>query len=444
MEHLAALLGPSLRNALFVLLLTLPFTAAVAQFGSFARVTTPNGRSVLEVRMGTMPANRNLVFTAVITAGPISGSTSLMLQQALAPDIFNPTGPAAGWTVVRSSITAFSLGGGCGRNNLIDFPFINNNRPEILRITGTTQQVITLNISGNNDQYDSIDCTVNEAGQVAYILTNRTRQRLELRREQGGLLQLIRDNFGEVRTPFSGGARPSIRFANIRFASTRGTGPVANMSKGNDSGAFAVFFYQYLAGPLLVSRGEIADPNAFDTRSFCELGSRPNVTTFGNVNESAVAGNGVVGDFTNANRFDLRMNLITGNTCTPGPVVTKSSRAGGTLYTFAGVAAVASSSGSGPPGAGIDSLTVVDTNNVSTFESGNRVDTAHPMAGRGGPKAACAVRGSQGEGGTMIAGPGAVNTQLLQTIIPINYASVIFSADNEEHWNANFVVCDQQ
>jgi hypothetical protein len=444
MERLAALLRPCLRNAFIVLLLILPVSAAVAQFNNFSRITTPNGRSVLEVRMGTMPANRNLVFTAVITAGPVSGSTSLMLQQALAADIFNPSGPAAGWTVVRSSITAFSLGGGCGRNNLIDFPFINNNRPEILRITGTTQQVITLNISGNNDQYDSIDCTVNEAGQVAYILTNRTRQRLELRREQGGLLQLIRDDFGEVRTPFQGGARPSMRFARIRLATSPTPELFASKGDPEDYGSFSMFFYQRLVGPLLVSRGDLADPDTFVPMSTCELGSFPNVTTFGNVNESAVAGNGVIGDLSNANRFDLRMNLITGATCTPGPVVTKSSRAGGTLYTFAGVAAVASASGSGPPGAGVDSLTIVDTNNVSTFESGNRIDTAHPMTGRGGPKAACAVRGSQGEGGTLIAGPGASNTQLLQTIIPINYASVLFSGDNEDHWNANFVVCDQQ
>lgn len=67
--------------ALFSLFLLTAFSRdASAQFGSFSRITSPNGRQVLEIRMGTMPANRNLVFTAVITAGPISGSTSLMLR----------------------------------------------------------------------------------------------------------------------------------------------------------------------------------------------------------------------------------------------------------------------------------------------------------------------------------------------------------------------------
>ena len=127
---------PSARAALLLLaVLTMADDAAAQRLGTFNRITTPNGRQVLEIRQGMHPANSGLLFTAVITAGPVSGSTSLLLQQALVRDIFNQNAPAAGWTVVRSSLTAFSLGGGCGRSNLIDFPYINNNRPGILRIT---------------------------------------------------------------------------------------------------------------------------------------------------------------------------------------------------------------------------------------------------------------------------------------------------------------------
>jgi hypothetical protein len=339
---------------------------------------------------------------------------------------------------VRSSITAFSLGGGCGRNNLIDFPFINNNRPEILRITGTTQQVITLGIT-NSDQYDSIDCSVSPSGQVLYLLTNRTRQTLELRREQGGLLQLVRDNFGEVRSPFQGGMRPSIRFAHMPVQ------PAAPLlGDPFEAGSFVVFMFKVFVGPLLVSRGEIADPEAFVPQSFCNFGTGPNTTTFGNVNESAAAGNAAVGDHSAANRFDLSFYAVSGSTCTPGPVIPMSSRSGGSLYTFSGIAAVATESGVGPPGSGIASTTVIDTNTVATFVNGVRSDSTLPMAGRGGPKAACAIRGSGSEGATLIAGPGTANTQLQQSIVPLNLSPIIFMGDYDETWDSNFVRCDER
>jgi hypothetical protein len=339
---------------------------------------------------------------------------------------------------VRSSITAFSLGGGCGRNNLIDFPFINNNRPEILRITGTAQQVITLGIT-NSDQYDSIDCTVNRSGQVLYLLTNRTRQTLELRREQGGLLQLVRNDFGEVRSPFQGGMRPSIRFAHLPVP------PAAPLRGGTFTGGdFVIFMFKVFVGPLLVSRGEIADPNTFVPHFPCNFGSSPNTTTFGNVNESAAAGNAAAGDFSGANRFDLSFYAMNGSTCTPGPVIPMSSRSGGSLYTFSGIAAVATESGVGSPGTGIASTTVIDTHTVATFENGVRSDTALPMAGRGGPKAACAIRGGGTEGATLIAGPGATNTQLQQSIVPLSLGTILFSGDGEDLWNSNFVLCDEQ
>lgn len=432
---------------LAVFLLMAPSGEASAQFGNFSRITSPNGRKVLEIRMGTMPANRNLVFTAVITAGPISGSTSLMLQQALARDIFNPSGPAPGWTVVRSSLTAFSLGGGCGRNNLIDFPFINNNRPEILRITGTTQQVITLNISGNNDQYDSIDCSVSSSGQVIYILTNRTRQTLELRREQGGLLQLVRDNFGTVRSPFLGGVRPSIRFMRPGLPSSS----IQNMKSDPPGGTLGVeslrFIYDAFVAPQLLTQAAIlvAGPDGvFNAQiAACFFGAHADPFGFDNVNESAVTGSAAVADPAGAKSFELRFYDVTGSTCTLGPAIPMSSRSGGTLYTFAGIAAAASESGIGGPGTGVQATTIIDTNTVATFENGVRSDATHPMAGRGGPKAACPIRGSETDGATLITGPGGANTQVQQSVVPFNLREVLFSSSSEEVWEGDYVRCDE-
>ena len=213
-----------------------------AQLGGFNRISTPNGRAVLEIRKGTHPASPNLLFTAVITTGPSAGTTSLLLQQATVQDVFNPALPAAAWSVVRSSFTGFSLGGGCGRSNLIDFPFINANRPEILRITGTTAQVIVLNVA-NSDQYDSIDCLLQNDGQILYMLTNRTQKKLELRREAAGALSLVRDDFGEVLTPFVGGIRPSMARIIIPATVSMRTNPSGGASQGF---GFEVFFAKYL------------------------------------------------------------------------------------------------------------------------------------------------------------------------------------------------------
>ncbi len=414
-------------QALSLLLLS---SFAAAQFPSFTRVTSPNGRAVLEIRMGTMPANRHLVFTAVITAGPTSGSTSLMLQQALVQDIFNANAPAAGWTVVRSSLNAFSLGGGCGRSNLIDFPYINGTRPEILRITGTTQQVITLGIT-NSDQYDSIDCRVGPTGQVLYLLTNRTRQTLELRKEQGGLLQLVRDNFGTVRTPFVGGLRPSLFYRAVHAVA-----PAQEQSAPDDEAIeFKIgWFFDLLGGPppQLAPRVEEADDaEPHPSERACTLGNRADTTTFGNVNESACAGNVCIGDFSGSGVFSVRVFGFAGNLCVPGPVQTFSSRSGGSLFNFAGVAAVEGGGGVGS-GDPVASVTVVDTNTVAVFEGNNRVDLTNPFAGRGGPKAACPMIGRGTGGAVLLAGPGTLSSQLQQNVLTLPPQGLLFANGGED------------
>lgn len=431
---------PSLLRAAQVLLLTLLCNCvAQAQFPGTPRVTSPNGRAVLEIRRGTQPANANLLFTAVITAGPISGSTSLMLQQSLIRDLFNPGAPAAGWTVVRSSITAFSLGGGCGRNNLIDFPFINANRPEILRITGTSQQVITLGIPGS-DQYDSIDCVMQRDGRVLYMLTNRTRRTLEFRREQGGLMVLVRDNFGNVITPFVGGMRPSI---------TRILRPIPPMLPG--AGAplggtgilredFVAFFLRALVTPQqYVGILRVLDDDSLTEVSHCDgpVSSAP--TGFTIPRESAVADGVAVGSSRNDNSLWGDYFSMGDGGCTqttPGEAL--GSAGPFTLYTWGGVAAnhVYSDAGVARNSGRAAHTTVLLPAGVIVLEGNLRQDLATPFAGRGGPLTSCALSGSEFDAAQLAIGVGPNNTQVQHHILPINLQETIAGSSFEDPWDS--------
>lgn len=414
-------------------------SAAQAQFPGTPRVTSPNGRAVLEIRRGTQPANANLLFTAVITAGPISGSTSLMLQQSLVRDLFNPGAPAAGWTVVRSSITAFSLGGGCGRNNLIDFPFINANRPEILRITGTTQQVITLGIPGS-DQYDSIDCVMQRDGRVLYMLTNRTRRTLEFRREQGGLMVLVRDNFGNVITPFVGGMRPSITRIRRFVAPIVPSGDAPQGGTGILREDFVAFFLPALVTPQqYVGILRVLDDDSLTEVSHCDgpVSSAP--TGFTIPRESAVADGVAVGSSRNDNSLWGDYFSMGDGGCTqttPGEVL--GSAGPFSLYNWGGVAAnhvypgVNGSSGSGR----VAHTTLLLPAGVIVLEGNQRHDLASPFANRGGPLTSCAIGGSEFDAAQLAIGVGANTTQVQHQIIPINLQETIAGSSFEDPWDS--------
>jgi hypothetical protein len=423
-----------------ILLCAIP--PAQAQFASTLRLSNPNGRAVLELRKGTQPANPRLLFTAAITAGPTGGTTSLLLQQAFIGDIFNPAAPAAGWTTVRSSITAFSLGGGCGRNNLIDFPYINNNRPEILRITGTTQQVITLGIAGN-DQYDSIDCIVQADNRVLYMLTNRTRKRLEFRREQGGLLQLVRDNFGNVITPFVGGMRPSLaRFPRVIASPSPLHEQGVAASKGSISVLLENDFVAFFLEAGLVPETQIykiiaiLDDEPLTTFSQCNGPTSPAAAGFSIPKESAVASGVAVGPSRNDNVLwgDYFVAQKGGCTQLQAPEAFGATGPFG-LYTWAGVVA------SQPPVTNehvwASQYTVLLTPAaVTTFDNGTRRSYVNPFAGRGGPVTGCAMTGSEFDVVEMAIGPGPTNTQVQHSLIPTDAEETIFGSSLEEVWDA--------
>jgi hypothetical protein len=429
----------------FALLLCCVASDALAQFASNIRLTNPIGRTVLEIRKGTQPANPRLLFTAVITAGPTGGTTSILLQQAFLRDIFNPAVPAAGWTTVLSTGTAFSLGGGCGRNNLIDFPFINNNRPVILRITGTTSQIITLGIAGT-DQYDGADCLVQRDGRVLYMLTNRTRQRLEFRREQGGLLQLVRDDFGTVITPFGGGMRPSIARVLPRNAVAVNPMPFASNEetvafRGDPDPAVRVFIAYLQRESITPSNAEtvifrLVDDNVLTTVGSCTIGTFTAPIGFSFVRESAVADGVAIGASRNSNVLWGDYFYVDNSGCTQNQPPENFGPAGPFgLFNWGGVAAN-NVSGNTPGGNGgdviVEHTTMVLPNSVIILEGNQRHTQPSPFAGRGGPVTSCPLLGTEIDAAQIAIGIGPTAVQVQHSIISGNLVETLGGSSFED------------
>lgn len=423
--------------SLGMLLPMLPMGGAVAQLGGFDRSTTPNGRVVLEIRKGTHPTSPNLLFTAAITVGPTSGTTSLLLQQAQLQDIFNAAVPAAGWTVVRSSMSGFSLGGGCGRSNQIDFPYINNNRPEILRVTGTTGQVITPTIS-NSDQYDSVDCVVQGNGQVLYMLTNRTQGVLELRREQSGSLILVRNNFGSVITPFVGGVRPSI--AKVRrpsvFTSTGLHGPDGTALQDD----FVIFFVPaLLPQSQIVKLLGILDDEPLTSFAQCDGATSPAPAGFTIPKESAVADGVAVASSRNTNvLWGDYFHVGSGNCEFVGSPESFGSSGPFNFYSWGGVAANRVYAGAPQQRVSgrADHVTVIVPGNVVVIEGNQRQSISSPFASRGGPLAACPITSSEIDAAQLAIGVGSTNLQVQHSIININLQETLFGSSFEDLWSS--------
>jgi len=426
---------PLLAARVFGILLVLSASVATAQYPGNIRLTSPIGRTVLEVRSGTQPDNPRLLFTAAVTAGPTGGTTSLLLHQQFIADIFNPAIPAAGWVTVRSSTNAYSLGGGCGRNNLIDFPFINGSRPEIIRVTGTSHQVITLPITENNDQYDSITCITEASGRVLYMLTNRTRSRLEMRREQGGRLALVRDNFGTVVTPFAGGIRPSIRRGFRPSVPGAERAPSANSD-------FYQFFYNQLAAPVMQETDEEVYANdllTFSSACVSAAVTPPSGFTF--PKESSGAGGVAVGPSRNDNLFWANFFSHGDGGCT----LTQSPESLGStgpfsLFTWGGVTANRVS-GNVDGSDGISTAMVLPNQGI-LIDGAQRTTFTSPFAGRGGPVTGCPLVGAEIESGALFVGVGPNATQVQHSTVGFNLATPLFRSSMEDRPSA-VANCDQ-
>ena len=176
-------------------------------------VVTNVNREVLETRLGMTTGLGSILdklVVTVVTAGPNPGTTSLIGASINGSTLFNGGANPAFANVVASG-SIFSLGGGCRRGSMIDFPFINANRPRIARYNPDTGQyiVVTPSIAGT-DLYDSIDCVVSTLGTI-FATTNRTLDRVEIYRDSGGgFVPVQLTGINNIATPFSGGVRPAI------------------------------------------------------------------------------------------------------------------------------------------------------------------------------------------------------------------------------------------
>jgi hypothetical protein len=195
------------------LLCLLPATDLLAQVTvEKQRAVAVNGRPVQEIRLAREPGSRTLMRAVVVTNGPTAGTTSLLTALADANAWPDSAAAAPVFTPVVASGTVFSVGGGCNRGNQLDFPYIDGNRPRILRIVNGTPTVITPAIAGN-ELFDSADCTPSGDGTRTYfIFSNRSVQRLWFFIDAGGATDLNNPvvTFSAVRSPFQGGLRPAI------------------------------------------------------------------------------------------------------------------------------------------------------------------------------------------------------------------------------------------
>lgn len=175
------------------------------------KLVSPNGRPVQEIRFGAEPGGTNLRMV-VVTNGPTAGTTTLLTAVG-APNLwYDPLAQAPAFTTVIPSGTVFSVGGGCRRGNQLDFPFINGNRPQMLRVQNGQVTTFPLPIT-NNENYDSAECAVApNLLRTWFIYSNRTVNRLSVFEDFGQPTNLITPlvNFSSVKTPFAGGLRPSI------------------------------------------------------------------------------------------------------------------------------------------------------------------------------------------------------------------------------------------
>ena len=124
-----------------------------------SRTVSPNGRPVQEIRFGAEPGGNQLRMV-VVTNGPTAGTTTLLTAVG-APNLwYDPGQQPPPFTELIASGTVFSVGGGCKRGGQLDFPFINGNRPYMLRFQGGQSNIFLLPITNTNENYDSADCAV--------------------------------------------------------------------------------------------------------------------------------------------------------------------------------------------------------------------------------------------------------------------------------------------
>ncbi len=280
-----------------------------------SRSLSPNGRPVQEIRFGEEPGGNNLR-VVIVTNGPTAGTTTLLTGVGAPHLWYDPSQQAPTFTDVIASGTVFSLGGGCRRGNQLDFPFINGNRPQIMRVQNGQATVFPLPIT-DNLLYDSAECAVSpDFLETWFIYSNRNTNRLSVFVDDGGPNDLVVPitNFPSVKTPFQGGIRPQIspypgepRVMSLLFMETDGE-----------------------------TRWKKFSTNPFNVDFDCLTGAQvPPPTGFTIPRGARVAGNSVIGDFNDDGQLEFAfIDTTTPGACATSPVYTPAGPVAGTGYNW--------------------------------------------------------------------------------------------------------------
>ncbi len=311
---------------------------AQAQLSVLAeRTVNPNGRTVQEIRIGADPSGATQLRTVVITNGPTAGTTSLLTAVTEVNALLAGTSPAPTWTTVIAAGTAFSLGGGCRRGNQLDFPFIDANRPKILRFVGSAAGIVVNVPVTGKDLYDSADCVATSDQLATYfIYSNRSLSRLPLFRDTGAPNDLVNSlvTFSSVKTPFVGGLRPAI--AGL---------PESQWISGSGPHVFALMFMRTDGQ----TRWHQYDASQLNINFNCLAGAQsPPPSAFTIPRGSAVIGHHAAGDFNNDGIAEIvTFNKGTPPNCTDPPVSTPFGNIAGSAFNWIEFSARRFDNGSG-------------------------------------------------------------------------------------------------
>jgi hypothetical protein len=397
-----------------------PAAAALGDEILATKIVQVNGRPVQEVRLGEVPGSNNLR-VVVVTNGPTAGTTSLLTAVGTPEQWLDAATLAPTFTATIPSGTVFSLGGGCRRGNQVDFPFINNNRPNVLRFTGGTPTIIPA-LTFDTTNFDSAECRAAPDGsRTTYLFSNRTANRVFVVVDQGGAndLNVPFVNFSSVKTPFLGGLRPQMSL-------------VANAPRS------AVFMWMETNGQ---TRWREYNTETVNVDFNCLVGTQtPPPAAFTIPRGSRTAGRLVVGDFDGDGQFETAVIDKTPAACAAGPAFTTAGPVAGTGFVWTEPAATVTRN------LGITSI--IYGRETTWGGSGTPTVAAGPHPNVAGTFAACGYENTERVDGTVSVGvaqtTGLSFAQRLRERFPNAPGIEIMASSYESLGSATGFVCDER
>lgn len=401
-------LSPMLRFALAIASATLPLAAFADQVLA-TRDLQPNGRQVQEIRFGEEPGSRNLR-VLVLTNGPTAGTTTVLTAVASTAAWTDPSVPPPTFTTIIPSAAAFSIGGGCRRGNQVDFPYIENFRPKILRFTNGVLSTVNV-LPFDSDQYDSAECAASlDGSRTFFIYSNRNVNRLAIMVDRGGAtdLNVPLVAFSSVKPPTLGGLRPAI-------------------STVPDKPFSIALMFMETNGQ---TRWREYDTDLLNVDRTCLVGTQaPPPSGFSIPRGARIVNNFVFGDFDGNGQFEFAALDNTRGTCAAAPAYTAAGPVAGVGYTWSEPAATILSSGR--------RVMFISTQALSVAPTFAPVVAPGPNPGNGGPNAACGATSTESDDLYLIgSSASAINLRiqlmLLQAPLPLPGEDELFESSLEE------------